>query len=377
MLAANLKKRLSERDSSGLFRKLGSANGLIDFTSNDYFGLASSASLFREIETVILTRGTFLNGSTGSRLLSGNTGYAEEVEDMLARIFQAEKALIFNSGYAANLGVLSAVPQRNDTIFYDASCHASIKDGARLSLAKHHPFRHNDLDDLEAKLKRQVGHTFVVAESVYSMEGDFCPLAEMVQLTEKYDATLVLDEAHSTGVFGPGGAGLAVAHGLAARVGIRIYTFGKAMGVHGACVVGSALLQQFIVNFSRPFIYTTALPLHSLASIESAFRFLGNNIQLQEILRGRIDHFVALAKEVPGLTSNTGAIQSVTIPGNMAARKAADWLQQEGFDLRPILSPTVPVGTERLRICLHTFNSREEIGGLVDNLKTIAGTDAA
>jgi 8-amino-7-oxononanoate synthase len=374
MFSPIFEKKLSERASNGLLRTLGHASELVDFTSNDYFGLASSVSLYREIETVILSRGAYVNGATGSRLLSGNSAYTEEIEAMLAGIFQAEKALIFNSGYVANLGILSAVPQRNDTILYDASSHASIKDGARLSVAKHQAFRHNDLNDLEARLKRAAGQAYVVVESVYSMDGDCCPLPEMVELSERYGATLILDEAHSTGVSGPRGGGLAVAQRLADRIGIRIYTFGKAMGTHGACVAGSALLQQFLVNFARPFIYTTALPVHSLASIESAFRYLDNNIQLQDILKSRIENFVALSRGVSGISSNANAIQTLTVAGNEATRMAAEQLQREGFDVRPILSPTVPVGTERLRICLHTFNTRDEIVSLVDKLGNLAPT---
>ncbi|MDH4092599.1 MAG: 8-amino-7-oxononanoate synthase [Cyclobacteriaceae bacterium] len=373
MHSPSLEKKLHERASSGLLRTLVTKKGLIDFTSNDYLGLASSATLFRQISDKIYQLGLHENGSGGSRLLSGNSAYTEEVEEKLAVIFKAESALIFNSGYAANLAVLSSLPQRSDTIIYDELAHASIIDGARLSLAKRVHFKHNDLADLESKIKRASGNIFIAVESVYSMDGDACPLTELVALSEKYNGTIVLDEAHSTGAYGSQGSGIAVTLGLEEKIDVRIYTFGKAMGIHGACVAGSKLLQHYLINFARPFIYTTALPSHSIAAIDCAFDYLHQNMQLQVLLHQKIKAYAETAPGLPNRTASLSAIQTIVLPGNENAKFVAHALQAEGFDVRAILSPTVAPGSERLRICLHTFNTEEEIHSLTTKLKLLTG----
>ncbi len=371
MLEPWLEKKLQERESAHLLRKLVTTKGLIDFTSNDYLGLAHSEKLFQNITDRINQLGLHENGAGGSRLLSGNTTYTEEIEDKLAAIFNTSAALIFNSGYAANLAVLSSLPQRNDTILYDELSHACIKDGARLSLAKRLSFKHNDLNDLEAKLRKTSGRVFIAAESIYSMDGDKCPLKELVFLSEKYDATVILDEAHSTGILGQNGSGLAVSLGVEGRIGVRIHTFGKAMGIHGACVAGSTALRHYLINFARPFIYTTALPPHSIAAIDCAFEYLGQHMELQQLLTQKINKY---SEEVGAFLPDTvrsSAIQTAIIPGNEVARQASQRLQQQGFDVRAILSPTVAQGTERLRICLHTYNHDEQISNLTQALKAI------
>lgn len=373
MLVLNtwFEKKLRERESNDLLRRLTTSTGLVDFTSNDYLGLASSRELFQNISGRIESLGGRQNGAGGSRLLSGNSLYAEQVEARLAGIFKGESALIFNSGYSANLSVLSSIPQRGDTIIYDELAHACIKDGARLSLAKRFSFKHNDLDDLESKLGRAEGRVFVAVESIYSMDGDQCPLEELVKVTAKFNAAIILDEAHSTGVIGTNGSGLAVSLGLESRIDIRVYTFGKAMGVHGACVVGSDTLKQYLINFARPFIYTTALPHHSVVAIDCAFDYLLGNSHLQQSLTENIDLFVEAIHGFENRVVSRSAIQTALFSGNKNARTAAAALQKKGFDIRPILSPTVPEGSERLRICLHTFNSKEEIENLCNELKRI------
>ncbi|HEU5292842.1 MAG TPA: pyridoxal phosphate-dependent aminotransferase family protein [Cyclobacteriaceae bacterium] len=367
-LENKLLSKLSARKQENSLRKLSVFQGRIDFSSNDYLGLARSEGLFKQIQIKAESL-PHRNGATGSRLLSGNSAYAEEVEKKLASIFKSESALIFNSGYAANQGVLSSIPQKGDTILYDELAHACIRDGARLSMASRFPFLHNNLSDLEERLKRAQGNIFIAVESIYSMDGDVCPLQELVTLAEKYSATIILDEAHSTGVVGKDGAGLAVSLGIETKIPIRIYTFGKAMGVHGACVAGSNNLIDYLINFSRTFIFTTALSPHSIASIDCAFEYLAINLNKQQHLNDRVRHFIEISDslKIQKLRSNT-QIQGVVIPGNERIRKVAQELQSNGFDVRPILSPTVAQGSERLRICLHTFNSLEEITQLVQQL---------
>ncbi len=361
-MTTTLQKILQQKRDSDSFRKLKSTEGLIDFTSNDYLGLARSRELFERIQKEAEKINTPFNGSGGSRLLSGNSKLAEELETKLAGIFKSEKTLLFNSGYNANLAVIASLPQRGDTILYDELAHASIRDGAKLSLAAHFSFRHNDLNDLEEKIKRAHGNIFVVVESIYSMDGDACPLEELVLLNEKYGATLILDEAHSTGSYGENGSGLAVQKKIENKIAIRVYTFGKAMGVHGACVAGDATLMDYLINFARPFIYSTAMPPHSLVAIRCAFDFLKRQIGSQEILQSKIKLFLQGFEKInlESMASNS-AIQNVIVPGNSNVKELAHFLQHHQLDCRPILSPTVKVGTERIRICLHSFNSDEEI----------------
>jgi len=367
-----LDKKLTERKEQDSLRTLTVPNEKIDFTSNDYLGLSQSAVLFKAIQRRLESLSPHLNGATGSRLLSGNSAYVEQVEGMLAEIFKARRVLIFNSGYAANLGVLSSLPQRGDTILYDELAHACIKDGARLSLASRFSFRHNDLHDLESKLKRAHGKIFIAVESIYSMDGDQCPLIDLVRLAEQYQAFIILDEAHSTGVMGENGSGLAVSLGVQDRIAVRVYTFGKAMGIHGACVAGSHRLIEFVINFARPFIYTTALPPHSIASIECAFQFLNQRPDLQIDLQNRIKLFLDSTRKMTNRIESNSAIQTAIFPGNESTRHVAHRLQQKGFDIRPILSPTVPVGKERLRICIHTFNTEAEILSLAESLQSVS-----
>ncbi len=374
MLEDWLARKLDDRKQKDLLRKLPQEKNLIDFTSNDYLGLSRSKKLYDEIAARAATA-QLANGSTGSRLLSGNSNTAVSLEQKLAEIFQSPSTLLFNSGYTANLGVLSSIAQKDDTIIYDELAHASIKDGARLSLASKYSFRHNDLSDLEKKISRSRGRIFVAVESVYSMDGDECPLEELVQLSEKYGFSIILDEAHSTGVRGPRGGGIAIEKSLHEKIDVRIYTFGKAMGVCGACVAGSQKLIAYLVNFARPFIYTTANSPHDVIAIGCAFDFLSSNAELQQVLRENIRYFLESSKHFRNRTESQSAIQTVIIPGNGAVRNAADILQQAGFDVRPILSPTVPPGKERLRICLHTFNSREEVGRLAQALVQLPGAE--
>ena len=365
-----LNYHLAKREGEGLIRKLRTDRLPIDFFSNDYLGLARSEELTLNISEAHSKHGIG-NGSTGSRLLSGNHPFTEEVEARLSRIFRSEACLIFNSGYAANLAVLSAVPQKGDTILYDTFSHASLKDGARLSLATRHSFRHNDLSDLEQKVRMAKGKVFIVIESIYSMDGDTSPLPEIIAVAKKYNAFIILDEAHSTGLVGAKGAGLSVAQELHDTIDIRIYTFGKAMGVHGACIAGSRSLINYLINFSRPFIYTTAPSPHQVVSIDCAFQFLASNTNLQDLLQKKIRLYLSSCGDLHSRTASLSAIQTVLCPGNDNAKQIAATLQQAGFDVRPILYPTVQKGTERLRICLHSFNRDEDIISLTATIKEI------
>lgn len=370
--------KLQEREVAGNLRSLQNKNLPFDFVSNDYLGLARSEELYQRIQSRYSRVNVVnKNGSGGSRLLSGNSSLAQKVESDLAGLFHAEAALLFNSGYTANLAIVSSIAGQGDTILYDQLSHVCLKEGAWMSRAEARPFRHNDTHDLEIKLKQaqNQGDIYVVMETVYSMDGDIAPIAEIHDVCRYYGAHLIVDEAHSTGVMGANGNGYLNEIGLADKVFARVYTFGKAMGVHGACVCGSATLINYLINFARPFVYTTAMPIHSVVSIEQAFEYLYDYPQLVDQLNGNIKLFRQMMQ---GLDSDTvsypgsvTAIQPMIVPGNDRIKLIAAQLQEEGFDIRPILAPTVKQGAERLRISLHAHNTADEIIRLVEKLKSL------
>ena len=368
---SRLNRLLDQRRSDNSLRQLRTTpENLVDFSSNDYLGLSRSTPLRSRILKAYQEAGSTRLGSTGSRLLTGTSDSALATESFLAQLFGSPSALLFGSGYMANLAFFSAVPLRGDTIFYDELSHACIKDGVRLSLAQHFPFRHNDLNHLERKLKEARGAVFIACESMYSMDGDFAPLKDLVVLAQKYGARLVVDEAHSTGLFGNQGSGLVNALGLRNEVYAVIHTFGKAIGLHGACITGSETLGEFLVNFARPFIYTTAPGDFECLSIVEAFKHLQEQPELLTALKHNIATFENRRKHAEGAQINQGPIQVVLCPGNDQVKAKSLALRQLGFDVRPILSPTVKAGSERLRICLHSFNTEVEINRLCNSLNS-------
>lgn len=354
-----LLKKLNERKQQNAFRQLTLSGKPTDFCSNDYLGIVHN----RLIEKQLSGR-SFRHGATGSRLLSGNYPLIEDTEKQIAAFHQAPAALMYNSGYDANLGLLSSVPQRGDTIIYDYLSHASLRDGIRLSFAQSFSFRHNDLEDLEKKLRTATGTIFVVTESVFSMDGDMAPLTAISDLCERYGAQLIVDEAHATGVVGTQGEGLVQHLSLQAKCFARVNTFGKAVGCHGAVVLGSGLLRDYLINFSRSFIYSTALPESSVAAIRSAYELFPAMHAERQHLQQMIAWFQQADCSYGKLPSET-PIQIIIVPGNDQVKKLAGTLQAAGLDVRPILYPTVPAGKERLRIVLHAFNTAAELQQLM------------
>ncbi|WP_345952521.1 8-amino-7-oxononanoate synthase [Mucilaginibacter sp. PAMB04168] len=358
---------MADRALADSLRQLRLPSDAIDFYSNDYLGFARSKELTELIEDEVSRHLPVLNGSTGSRLLAGNTAYAENLENTIAHYHKAEAALFFNSGYDANLGILSSLPQRGDTVIHDELAHASIIDGIRLSHANRYSFNHNNLEGLAGKLKSAKGICYVVVESVYSMDGDLAPLADIVTLCKAHNASLIVDEAHALGVFDKG---LVNQMNLQDDVFARVVTFGKALGTHGAVVLGTSVLRNYLINFARSFIYTTAAPFHQLASVKAGYKLLEGSQKTIAQLKQNISTYAEMMVEA-GYVSNTSAIQTVKVGGNEMTKAFADKLQKAGLDVRPILSPTVPAGTERLRICLHAFNKTDEIEQLVASIKTL------
>lgn len=360
-----IQQKLEQRKSENALRELKVNENLIDFCSNDYLGFASEAEI--HILDEVFSESY---GATGSRLISGNHKITEDVEEFLATYYKAESALIFNSGYNANLGLFSCVAQRSDTIIYDELIHASIRDGIKLSNANSFSFKHNDLSALTDKIKKAKGNLFIAVESIYSMDGDEAPLKKIVEICNEFGAALIVDEAHACGIFGSKGEGLVVNYGLEDEVFARVATFGKAFGCHGAVVLGNNLLRDYLINYSRAFIYTTALPLPSIQAIKKAHTYLVNNLDRIEELKELINYFKFKIQDSKfKIVESYSSIQCVVVPGNNKVKELAHSIQNKGFDVRPILAPTVPKGEERLRICLHRFNTKKQIEDLIQLIR--------
>ncbi len=384
MLPEKLQYKLNNRNKNGALRRLGIQENLIDFSSNDYLGFAASQTIQEQTLQYLKEKHLVKNGSTGSRLLSGNHHLYQDVELQISKFHNSESALIFNSGYTANIGVLSCVPQRNDVVLYDEYCHASIRDGIGMSLAKTYKFRHNDLSHLKSLLQKDFGDAtiYVVTESVFSMDGDIPELKKLTQICKSYNALLIVDEAHAVGVFGKKGYGMIQELGIETDVFARIVTFGKALGCHGAAVLASNELCNYLINFSRPFIYTTALSPHSLATIKIVYNALHNQNLENTSSLSHLHHTIAYFKsEVSRLQledhfiKSDSAIQSCIISGNKKVKLISELLKTDGFDVKAILSPTVPKGKERLRFCIHCYNSKAEITKVLELLTTFVETD--
>ena len=366
-LHQRLATELAKREASGTRRELTLPKaGLVDFSSNDYLGLSRHPAVQQAQRAAAA-------GSTGSRLLTGNSTAAQALEAQLANFHRAEVALLFNAGYTANLGFFTTIPRRGDTVLYDAASHASVKEGIHAGQATAWSFRHHDLADLERKLGRATGAVFVAVEALYSMSGDQAPLPALAALCQHHGLHLVVDEAHATGIYGPQGQGLVVELGLESAVFARIITFGKALGSQGAAIVGPAVLRDYLVNFCRPFIYTTALPPLTIAGLTAAYDLLPTLTAERAKLFSLSDYLKTQLNSVPGLhvPANSHIIHPVFFAhpaGPGLVRRLAAAVQAAGYDGRPIVAPTVPAGTERLRLITHAFNTRAQIDGLTEVL---------
>lgn len=369
-------EKLQQRVLKNAMRVLGNQSSLIDFSSNDYLGFAKSETIFHRIHQFLIDNNIKQNGATGSRLISGNHNLYSKVEGFLSNFHESESATIFNSGYDANIGFFSSVPQRGDVILYDEFIHASIRDGIQLSNAKSFKFSHNDLENLEERILHFISNEnsdiYVVTESVFSMDGDSPDLVKVSEICKKHNAFLIIDEAHAIGVFGKNGCGLIQQLNIQNDVFARIITFGKALGCHGAAILGSQDLQNYLINFARSFIYTTGLSPHSLATIQMIYNEMINessSFDQNHILNSNIDFFL---KEIKRLNLNFIASHSTihccVISGNEKVKLIAKKIQKNGFSVKAILSPTVLENKERLRFCLHSYNSKQEISEVLELL---------
>lgn len=374
-----LVKLLAERKTAGLLRETKRVDELIDFCSNDYLGLARDADLAENLDwSFVQWRAeqapqAQINGSTGSRLISGHSALIQSFEEQAANMHLAEAALFFSSGYEANIGLIAALAQKDHVIFCDKLLHASLIDGLRLSPAERRIFKHNQVADLIHLLEQYPHETtkWVVVESIYSMDGDIAPLAELVQLKERYNLEIIVDEAHAGGMYGPKGAGLVASLGLEHEIFARIITCGKAWGNAGALVLGSAVLKEYLINFARPFIYSTAPTPQHINNLMGVMQAVQQADAARETLK-EIIHFFESNRTHPAWGDSKTAIQTFFVQGNEAVRLLAKQVQDAGFAVKPIVYPTVAKGQERIRITLSALTKQADMLRLIQLLETYA-----
>ncbi|KAJ5484874.1 hypothetical protein N7539_004862 [Penicillium diatomitis] len=405
-----LTSALVKREAKSARRKLTVLPGTaVDFSSNDFLSLSTSPAFRnRYLSHLNSAPESFPFASGGSRLLDGNSAYAEELERFVAEFHDAPAALLFNSGYDANIGVLASIPQPGDLVLYDELVHASAREGMRLSRASARKmFSHSSPTSLKEVLSEEMKsdpwiwegtrNVFIVIESLYSMDGDVAPIQDFIRVVDellpRQNGYFIVDEAHATGVFGPRGAGVVQHIGVQDRMFIRVHTFGKALASHGAMVLCGPQTRDYLINYARSLIYTTALGFPFLASIRTAYELLssgqtdsvGNPIfspqpslylklitlkQLRTRSQQLIQHLhqrlqaLRVPQSVPFRVDHfaTSPIFSLR---TSRPRELASICQEAGYIIRAIMPPTVPRGSERVRVCLHSGNTETEIDGLV------------
>jgi len=367
---------LSALREADQYRGLTTSSG-IPLGSNDYLGLATHPRLKQAIQHAV--EEDLRVASTGSRLLSGNHERWEQLESEFASWVEAEEAVYFPSGYAANIGLLSSVLTRDDTVFSDAANHASLIDGIRLSRAKRVVFPHGDLNFLEDALRRDrtTGKRVIVVESIFSMEGDHAPLADLVALCETFDAYLIVDEAHSTAVEGIAGRGPIHVLVRSERVLATVHPCGKALASMGAFIAGSKTLREFLINHSRTFIFSTALPPYCAAHVSEALS-LARRAHKERTHLHQLSEYLRRGLRAAGF--DTGRSDSQIVPvilgTNDAAIRFAAALSEAGFAVRPIRPPTVPAGSSRLRLSLNASLSMENLDTVLNTLRAVRESEA-
>jgi 8-amino-7-oxononanoate synthase len=356
-----LEKKINERINNQTFRSLKTYDTGIDFFSNDYLGYAQNNNLISRVKEV--NQSITKLGSTGSRLISGNSKTIMEVENYLADFYDVESALLFPSGYIANLALFSCIAQKGDTILYDELIHASIREAVRLSFAKTYSFKHLNYEDLENKIKKSEGEIYVVLEGLYSMDGDVPNAEKLIELKNKYHFHLIIDEAHSGGIIGKNFKGFY--ENLPSNLCFsRIHTFGKAFGYHGAVITGSKFLKEFLINFSKPFIYSTGIPNETAKIIQTIHSYHLENASIEN---ERLQRNILYYKELFNSTQNF----PIQLLFSNDVKKVEKKLLKENLLVKAIFPPTVPEKSERIRIVLHSYNTKNEINQLFELVKSV------
>ncbi|PBP17837.1 PLP-dependent transferase [Diplocarpon rosae] len=390
---------LSKRRANSALRTLTtSPPGSLDFSSNDFLSLSRSAIFKSAYLEELTTSPDFHVGSGGSRLLDGNSSYAETLEAEIASFHHAPAALLFNSGFDANSGFFASTPQPGDVVLHDEFVHASAREGMKLSRAGMcAAFAHNDLRDLrgkitevsaDARVERGERNVFVAVESLYSMDGDLAPLKSILDLVEELlprgNGLVVVDEAHSNGIYGAQGQGIVCSIGVESRVFARLHTFGKGLACNGAAILCSPLTRDYLVNYARPLIYSTSMSFPSLAAVKVAYSLMRRGLTEPLIvhLNGLIGHMYHRLSSLRSQTRHpVSGIELLQLPEarpqspifallTPEPRSLARSCQDAGFVVRAIVPPTVPEGTQRVRVCLHAGNSHEDINRLVERIGT-------
>ncbi|KAG6861636.1 hypothetical protein C0995_014075 [Termitomyces sp. Mi166 len=384
-LNAKLRASLASRETRLIRRRLpestsSSAPGLIDFNSNDYLSLTTSPILRKRFLSKLSASPDIL-GSGGSRLLVNGSAH-NAFEERLRTFFGAEAALLFNSGFDANVGFFSCIPQTGDAVIYDEYIHASVHDGMRASRVTDalYPFKHNDLASFKtvlARVKREHpgASVFVTVESLYSMDGTFAPLKEIAEALEGKEMHLVVDEAHATGIYGPQGRGRVAELGLEHKVLARLHTFGKALAATGAVILTSTLIRDYLLNYARSLIYTTSLSNVNIIAADCSFdllvdgtapqlasKLLDLSVYLTDYLRLRLTNIPTALLSLPDHLNSPHGPPSPIIPLMTShPRPLSAALRVLGLNARPITWPTVPKGRDRVRVCLHAGNTRTDV----------------
>ncbi|MGL1922336.1 MAG: 8-amino-7-oxononanoate synthase [Hyphomicrobiales bacterium] len=372
-ILSRFEKSLTGLERRNRRRKLSLAGNSFDFSSNDYLGLSHHPKLLSAVKDAV--DDGMLVGATGSRLLRGHHNEHAALEQQAADFFSSDSALFFANGFMANYALFTCLPKSGDLIVFDELVHASIHDGMLAGKAKSVMAKHNDVQDFEDKIKVAradgvKGQIWIAIESIYSMDGDIAPCAELVALANKFNAFLVVDEAHATGVWGVDGKGLMTEWEGADNI-ICVHTCGKALGASGALICASKSICDYMVNFSRPFIYSTApSPLAAYTVSQSLAIIEQEGAQL----RSRFKTQMALAKSLlanVGVQASATQIQPIIIGDAGETMQMATNMQSLGFDIRGVRPPTVAEGSSRLRITLTLNVVEQDIRNMVDGLKPL------
>jgi len=345
---------------------------MLNLASNNYLGLAGDERLK---EAAIACTRKYGAGATASRLVVGNYSLYEEVERSICDWKGTEKALVVNSGYTANIGVISSLVSRHDIVFSDKLNHASIVDGIILSGAEHKRYRHNDLDHLEKLLKTASPEKrkLIVTDTVFSMDGDTAYLRELVELKEKYGAILIVDEAHASGIYGIGGAGLSHIEDLAQKIDIHMGTFSKALGCYGAYLTGDAIYIEYLQNMMRSFIFTTALPPSTLGAVQKAIEIVQEDHKRRENLIANGEYFRSKLRDAGFNIGNSSThIVPIVVGSNENALRFSKRLQEAGIAAIAIRPPTVPVHSSRIRFAVTSEHTIADLKWAIERITHIA-----